>query len=137
MDFYETGKNPEIKMEIGVPALTFHFSCFFLIWYKKENWKPSLVFMLYLNVLITLSFLNIQWIDADLLRLALAAFIPICLGITVAIVMRLMKPLFKHSYKYKYLIASISSIILFVGIIPLTFIGTAVLLSQKTTLFFF
>ena len=37
MDFYETGKNPEIKMEICVPALTFHFSCFFLIWYKKNR----------------------------------------------------------------------------------------------------
>ena len=37
MDFYETGKNPEIKMEICVPALTFHFSCFFLIWYKKTG----------------------------------------------------------------------------------------------------
>jgi hypothetical protein len=89
----------------------------FLIWYKKENWRPSLVFMLYLNVLITLSFLNIKWIDADLLRLALAAFIPICFGITVAILTRLIKPIFKRSYKYKYFIASISSIVLFVGIL--------------------
>ena len=29
MDFYETGKNPEVKKERGVPALTFHFVGFF------------------------------------------------------------------------------------------------------------
>ncbi len=29
MDFYKTGKNPEVKMERGVPALTFHFFVFF------------------------------------------------------------------------------------------------------------
>jgi len=30
--FYENGKNPEVKMERGVPALTFHFVGFFPDW---------------------------------------------------------------------------------------------------------
>lgn len=88
-----------------------------LIWFKKEEWKPALVFMLYFNLLVTLSFLNVEWIDVDLLRLALAAFIPITLGITVGVMIRLLHPLFKNKTNYSYLIASSAAVLVLSAII--------------------
>jgi len=88
-----------------------------LIWFKKEEWKPALVFMLYFNLLVTLSFLNVEWIDVDLLRLALAAFIPITLGITVGVIIRVLDPLFKNVTNYTYLIASSAAALVLSSII--------------------
>jgi len=88
-----------------------------LIWFKKEEWKPALVFMLYFNLLVTLSFLNVEWIDVDLLRLALAAFIPITLGITVGVMLRLLDPLFKNVTNYTYFIASSAAVLVLSAII--------------------
>ncbi|RXR32602.1 hypothetical protein EQG68_07180 [Flavobacterium piscinae] len=89
----------------------------FLIWHKKEAWKPSLVFMLYFNLLVTLSFLKIEWIDSDLLRLALSVFIPICYGITVAIILRLLYPLYKKLHQFRLAITLTITSIVFAGIV--------------------
>lgn len=89
----------------------------FLIWYKKEEWKPSLVFMLYFNLLVTLSFIQVEWIDTDLLRLALSVFIPICFGISIAVFLRLLFPLYKRYLKFKIAIAVIVSLLVFGGIL--------------------
>ncbi|WP_396149286.1 hypothetical protein [Flavobacterium sp.] len=89
----------------------------FLIWYKKEEWKPSLVFMLYFNLLVTLSFIHVEWIDTDLLRLALSVFIPICFGISVAVILRLLFPLYKRFLKFKIAIAVAASLLVFSGIL--------------------
>jgi hypothetical protein len=89
----------------------------FLIWYKKEEWKPSLVFMLYFNLLVTLSFIHVEWIDTDLLRLALSVFIPICFGISVAVILRLLFPLYKRFLRFKIAIAVVVSLLVFSGIL--------------------
>lgn len=89
----------------------------FLIWYKKEDWKAALAFILYFNFLVTLSFLKIEWIDEDLLRLALAVFIPITLGISVGVIIRLFYPILKSIKKYEYHFASFFAILVLTGII--------------------
>lgn len=89
----------------------------FLIWYKKEHWKPSLVFMLYFNLLVTLSFLQVEWIDSDLLRLALSVFIPICFGITTAVLLRILFPLYKKVIRFKMPIALAASLLAFGGVV--------------------
>ncbi|WP_415061092.1 hypothetical protein [Flavobacterium sp.] len=88
-----------------------------LIWIKKEEWKPSLVFLLYFNLLVALYFLGYEWIDKDSLRLALSVFIPICFGITAAILLRLFSFLTKYLYKFKYTFATFASIVLLTGIL--------------------
>lgn len=89
----------------------------YLIWFKKENWKAALVFVLYFNILVTLSFVNVEWIDEDLLRLALAAFIPITLGISIGVLLRLLNPIFQKSKKHNYFIASTAAFFILIGII--------------------
>ncbi len=89
----------------------------FLIWYKKEPWKPSLVFMLYFNLLVTLSFMQVEWIDTDLLRLALSVIIPICFGITVAVLLRLLQPAYRRVLQFKIPIAVMVSLLAFGGIL--------------------
>lgn len=89
----------------------------FLIWYKKEPWKPSLVFMLYFNLLVTLSFMHVEWIDTDLLRLALSVLIPVCFGITVAVLLRLLQPAYRKVLPFKIPIAVMVSLLAFGGIL--------------------
>lgn len=89
----------------------------FLIWYKKEPWKPSLVFMLYFNLLVTLSFMHVEWIDTDLLRLALSVLIPVCFGITVAVLLRLLQPAYRKVLQFKIPIAVMVSLMAFGGIL--------------------
>ncbi len=89
----------------------------FLIWYKKEPWKPSLVFMLYFNLLVTLSFMHVEWIDTDLLRLALSVLIPVCFGITVAVLLRLLQPAYRKVLQFKIPIAVVVSLLVFGGIL--------------------
>lgn len=89
----------------------------FLIWYKKEPWKPSLVFMLYFNLLVTLSFMHVEWIDTDLLRLALSVLIPVCFGITVAVLLRLLQPAYRKALQFKIPIAVMVSLLVFGGIL--------------------
>lgn len=60
-----------------------------LIWFKKENWRPSLVFLLYFNLLVVIYFLNLRWIDQDALIQSITVFIPVVLGIIAAIFVRL------------------------------------------------
>lgn len=87
----------------------------FLIWLKNEEWKPSLIFLLYFNVLVAIYFLGYEWIDIDSLRLALSVFIPIKFGILIAILLRLFSFATKYFVNYKYTLATIASVcILFV-----------------------
>lgn len=87
-----------------------------LIWYKKEEWKPALVFILFFNILVTINFLNNKWIDDDLLRLALAVIIPITIGVTVGVLLRLIQPLTDKFKKHNHLIACVSSLLFLIGI---------------------
>ncbi|MBC8882501.1 hypothetical protein H9X57_00980 [Flavobacterium piscinae] len=67
--------------------------------------------------MVTLSFLKIEWIDSDLLRLALSVFIPICYGITVAIILRLLYPLYKKLHQFRLAITLTITSIVFAGIV--------------------
>lgn len=62
--------------------------CFLFMFFKNEKWNASLCFLLYFNFLVVLSEINHNWIDTDLVKLSLGVFIPVLLGISVAIVIR-------------------------------------------------
>ena len=66
---------------------------FFFRYVKKERWGFAIALMIYFNVLVSLANLRNAWIDADLMNLALSAFIPIMAGIHVAVILRLIKPI--------------------------------------------
>lgn len=63
--------------------------CLFLLFFKNEKWNAALCFLLYFNFLTILSEINNNWIDTDLVKLSLGIFIPIVLGISIAILIRL------------------------------------------------
>ena len=63
--------------------------CLLFLFFKNEKWNASLCFLLYFNFLVVLSEINHNWIDTDLVKLSLGVFIPVLLGISVAIVIRI------------------------------------------------
>ena len=65
------------------------FLVLLLIIFKKENWRATIVFFLYFNLLIALTFIHNKWIDKDLINNSLVVFIPIILGLNAAIVIRI------------------------------------------------
>lgn len=73
------------------------------MFYNKENWNGSLVFLLYFNALVVLTFLNNPWIDVDLLTQTISVFIPIIIGINVAIVLRVFNPVFADFKRFNQL----------------------------------
>lgn len=86
--------------------------------FKKEAWRSSIVFLLYFNVLIVLFLIKYPWVDIDLLRYVLAVFIPIFYGISAALLVRLVYPIFKNLFiKTKYLAYSSISVIVVLGMI--------------------
>jgi len=81
-----------------------------LMWWKKESWKSSLVFVVYFNILIALYFVNITWIDNDLMRYALAVFIPILFGIATSTIVRIFFPIYRFAFNRKYMLFVFSGI---------------------------
>lgn len=63
--------------------------CLLFMFLKNEKWNAALCFLLYFNFLVVLSEINHSWIDNDLVKLSLGVFIPILLGISVAIIIRI------------------------------------------------
>lgn len=63
--------------------------CLLFMFLKNEKWNAALCFLLYFNFLVVLSEINHSWIDNDLVKLSLGIFIPILLGIAVAIIIRI------------------------------------------------
>lgn len=63
--------------------------CLLFMFFKKEKWNAALCFLLYFNFLVVLSETNHSWIDNDLVKLSLGIFIPVSLGISAAIVIRI------------------------------------------------
>ncbi|WP_218120817.1 hypothetical protein [Flavobacterium saliperosum] len=62
--------------------------CLLFMIFKNEKWNAALCFLLYFNFLVVLSEINHNWIDTDLVKLSLGVFIPVLLGISVAVVIR-------------------------------------------------
>ncbi|MBJ2174085.1 hypothetical protein JBL43_07545 [Aureibaculum sp. A20] len=86
----------------------------FLIKHKK-HWLNSFLFILYFNALIFINTLNISWIDEDLLRLSLTIFIPVVIGISIALLFKVIfsfseKVITNLRIKYNYGVLAIFSI---------------------------
>jgi len=62
--------------------------CLLLMFWKKEKWNAALNFLLYFDFLVILSEIDHPWIDADLVKLSIAVFIPILLGIGLSVLIR-------------------------------------------------
>jgi hypothetical protein len=85
--------------------------------FLKEVWRPAVAFLLYFNVLIFISTVPSPWIDADLLNEALTVFMPVVLGIVLAAVLRLVKPLSERFSRFNYVAAgTCCGILLFAGV---------------------
>lgn len=61
----------------------------------KENWRESFTFLILFIFLILLSNVNNQWLDREMTKQAIAIYIPIFVGIAVAVVLRILYPLYK------------------------------------------
>lgn len=68
--------------------------------FKKENVHATLAFYTYFNFLILLTFIRSEWLDIDMLNNSLSVFIPIVIGLNIALVMRLFHWLFPRLEKY-------------------------------------
>ncbi len=67
------------------------------IFFNKENWNGALTILVYFNLLLLIEEVNNVWIDADLIKQAIAVFIPILFGIIVAVFLRLLFPFYKKA----------------------------------------
>jgi hypothetical protein len=83
------------------------------ILYNKEDWKASLAFLIYFMGLIISLSIKSSWLDPDLIILSLTVFIPIMIGILVAIILRIIKVLVLKFENYKYY-SSLAAIAVFV-----------------------
>jgi len=57
--------------------------------FNKEDWRSTLVFIAYFNFLILLTFIKSEWLDIDMLNNSLSVFIPIILGLNIAVIIRI------------------------------------------------
>lgn len=62
---------------------------FLLAIFKKENWRATIIFYLYFNFLILLTFVKSEWLDTDLVNNSISIFIPIIIGLNTAVVIRI------------------------------------------------
>lgn len=61
----------------------------------KENWHEAFSFLLLFIFLILLSNVKNEWIDNEMIKQAIAVFIPIFIGILVAVFLRITYPVYK------------------------------------------
>lgn len=66
----------------------------FIFYDKEKTWGASIAFLVYFNFLILMSKMNNEWIDPDLMNQALSVFMAVVIGINMAILIRLFKPVF-------------------------------------------
>lgn len=57
--------------------------------FKIENWRATVIFYLYFNFLILLTFIKNEWLDIDLVNNSISIFIPIIIGLNAAVVIRI------------------------------------------------
>jgi len=56
---------------------------------KKENWRSGFVFIIYFNFLIALTYVSNEWLDVDMLKNSLSVFIPVLIGLNLAVVIHI------------------------------------------------
>jgi hypothetical protein len=87
--------------------------CLLLLFLKNEKWNAALCFLLYFNFLIFLSEIDHDWIDTDLIKLSLGVFIPIVLGISIAVAIRIVY----FFYTKTEIIKPVFAVFLIVGVL--------------------
>ncbi len=80
----------------------------------REKWGASFAFLLYFNALVQIGNIPSSWIDTDLLNQALSVFMPVVVGIGLAAVLRIFKPVGERFRRYSMPV-SISVAALLVG----------------------
>lgn len=102
----------------------------FLQIFKKENWKTSLALMLLFNGIILLTYLNSNWLDTDLIISIIPVFLPITIGLNVALLIRFFAFKSEFSTKNKFVLNGISIVVF---LLILFFIQKESLQKLKTT----
>ncbi len=65
----------------------------FTFYSREENWGASFAFLVYFNLIVFLGHVNAPWIDIDLLNQAFSIFMPVIMGILVAVAIRIVRPI--------------------------------------------
>lgn len=65
------------------------FIILLLMLIKKENWRSTIIFFIYFNILILFTYIQNEWIDIDMLNNAISVLLPIILGLNIAILVRI------------------------------------------------
>jgi hypothetical protein len=89
----------------------------FLIWIKKQDWRGAFIFLIYFNVLAFAYFKSFKWIDHDTMLQTLSVFIPIMLGVILAIIVQLILVVTKNTHKTNYWAFGVTSLVFLAGII--------------------
>ena len=76
------------------------FLVLLLVIIKKENWRSTIVFFVYFNFLICLTYIHNEWLDIDMLKNSLSIFLPIILGLNAAIIIRILNFAFKKLERF-------------------------------------
>lgn len=58
--------------------------------FNKENWRATIVFFVYFNFLILLTYIKSEWLDNDMVINSISVILPIILGLNIAIVIRIL-----------------------------------------------
>lgn len=88
-----------------------------LVLIKKENWRDTLAFYAYFNFLILLTFIKSEWLDIDMLNNSLSVFIPIVIGLNIAVLMRIVNLIFARFEKFSPLsLAVVYGIMLYAAV---------------------
>lgn len=89
----------------------------FIFYNKEKTWGAAIAFLVYFNILILMSKVDNEWIDADLMNQALSVFMAIVIGINMAILIRLFNPVFGRLEKLnKVAVVATLAGILFIAI---------------------
>lgn len=76
------------------------FLILLLVIFKKENWRAAVIFFIYFNFLIGLTYIDSEWLDIDFLKSSLSVFLPVILGLNAAIVIRILNFAFKKYERF-------------------------------------
>lgn len=61
-----------------------------LVIFRRENWRATITFYTYFNFLILLTFIKSEWLDIDMLNNSISVFLPVIIGLNVAVISRLL-----------------------------------------------
>lgn len=66
------------------------FLVLLLVIFNKENWRGTIAFFVYFNFLILLTYIRSEWLDIDMLNNSISVFLPIIIGLNIAVLMRIL-----------------------------------------------